>query len=305
MATEGIFLRSKSKLTSPGDRMVPIAFGIFVVLFAVICLAPFLLVITASLTDEATLIRTGYRLFPGKWSLEAYRAIFRSNTIPRAYGVSIFVTVVGTALSMLATAMCGYAISCKQLRYRNKIAFFFYFTMLFSGGLVPTYILITRYLHLGNSIWVYIIPSLINPWNMFLLRNFFNDIPDAFKESARLEGAGEWRIMNLIVLPLSLPAIATVSLFYALGYWNAWVEAMLYIDNEKLFTLQYIIMRIIRNINTATAIAGEGASTGTVIPPSYTIRLATAIVTIGPIIFLYPFLQKYFVGGLKVGGIKG
>jgi putative aldouronate transport system permease protein len=305
MAAENLLFRSKSKLTSPGDKMVPIAFGIFVVLFAAICLAPFLLVITASLTDEATLIRTGYRLFPSKWSFEAYKAIFRSNTIPRAYGVSIFVTVVGTALSMLATSMCGYAISCKQLRYRNKIAFFFYFTMLFSGGLVPTYILITRYLHLANSIWVYIIPSLVNPWNMFLLRNFFNDIPDAFKESARLEGAKEWTIMTMIVLPLSLPAIATVSLFYALGYWNAWVEAMLYIDNEKLFTLQYIIMRIIRNINTATQIAGEGASTGTVIPPSYTIRLATAIVTIGPIIFLYPFLQKYFVGGLKVGGIKG
>ena len=285
--------------------MVPLVFGLFVVIFAAICLAPFLLVITASLTDEATLIRTGYRLFPVKWSIEAYKAIFRSNTIPRAYGVSIFVTVVGTALSMLATSMCGYSISCKQLRYRNLIAFFFYFTMLFSGGLVPTYILITKYLHLGNSIWVYIIPSLVNPWNMFLLRNFFNDIPDAFKESARLEGAHEWTIMSVIVLPLSLPAIATVSLFYALGYWNAWVEAMLYIDNEKLFTLQYIIMRIIRNINTATAIAGEGASTGTVIPPSYTIRLATAIVTIGPIIFLYPFLQKYFVGGLKVGGIKG
>ena len=305
MAAVNVLSRTKSKLISPGDRMVPLVFGLFVVIFAAICLAPFLLVITASLTDEATLIRTGYRLFPVKWSIEAYKAIFRSNTIPRAYGVSIFVTVVGTALSMLATSMCGYSISCKQLRYRNLIAFFFYFTMLFSGGLVPTYILITKYLHLGNSIWVYIIPSLVNPWNMFLLRNFFNDIPDAFKESARLEGAHEWTIMSVIVLPLSLPAIATVSLFYALGYWNAWVEAMLYIDNEKLFTLQYIIMRIIRNINTATAIAGEGASTGTVIPPSYTIRLATAIVTIGPIIFLYPFLQKYFVGGLKVGGIKG
>ena len=140
---------------------------------------------------------------------------------------------------------------------------------------------------------------------LFRSRNFFNDIPDALKESARIEGANEWRIMAIIVLPLSLPALATVGLFYALGYWNAWVEAMLYIDNEKLFTLQYIIMRIIRNINSATQIAGEGASAGTVLPPSYTIRLATAIVTIGPIIFLYPFLQKYFVGGLKVGGVKG
>ncbi len=305
MSSVNATFKPKSKLISKGDRMVPIVFGLLIAFFAILCLTPFLLVITASLTDEATLIRTGYRLFPEKWSLDAYKAIFRSDTIPRAYGVSIFVTLVGTALSMLTTAMCGYAISCKQLKYRNSLAFFFYFTMLFSGGLVPTYILITRYLHLANSIWVYIIPSLINPWNMFLLRNFFNDIPDALKESARLEGANEWLIMLIIVLPISLPAIATVSLFYAPGYWNAWVEAMLYIDNEKLFTLQYIIMRIIRNINTATQIAGEGASAGTVLPPSYTIRLATAIVTIGPIIFLYPFLQKYFVGGLKVGGVKG
>ena len=254
MSAVNEMFHSKSKMVSTGDKMVPIVFAFLVAIFAILCLTPFLLVITASLTDEATLIRTGYRLFPEKWSLEAYKAIFRSNTIPRAYGVSIFVTAVGTALSMLVTAMCGYAISCKQLRYRNILAFFFYFTMLFSGGLVPTYILITRYLHLTNSIWVYIIPSLVNPWNMFLLRNFFNDIPDALKESARIEGANEWRIMAIIVLPLSLPALATVGLFYALGYWNAWVEAMLYIDNEKLFTLQYIIMRIIRNINSATQI---------------------------------------------------
>jgi ABC-type glycerol-3-phosphate transport system permease component len=305
MAGEKVFPRKHSKLMSPGDRMVPIVFGIIVVLFATICLAPFILVITASLTDESTLVREGYRLFPSKWSLGAYKAIFRSQTIPQAYGVSIFVTIVGTALSMLITAMCGYAISCKQVRYRNIIAFFFYFTMLFSGGLVPTYILITRYLHLSNSIWVYIIPALLNPWNMFMLRNFFNDIPEAFKESARIEGAHEWRIMFMIVLPLSLPALATISLFYALNYWNAWVEAMLYISDERLYTLQYIIMKIIRNINSATQIAGEGASSGTVVPPSYTLRLATAIVTIGPIIFLYPFLQKYFVGGLKVGGVKG
>lgn len=300
-----VVTKTKNRLMSSGDRLVPIIFGAFIILFAVICLAPFILVITASLTDESTLVREGYRLFPSKWSLEAYKAIFRSNTIPQAYGVSIFVTLVGTALSMLVTAMGGYAISCKQVRYRNKIAFFFYFTMLFSGGLVPTYILITKYLQLSDSIWVYIIPALLNPWNMFMLRNFFNDIPEAFKESARIEGAHEWLIMFKVVLPLSLPALATIGLFYALGYWNAWMEAMLYISNEKLFTLQYIIMRIIRNINSATQIAGEGASSGTIVPPSYTLRLATAIVTIGPIIFLYPFLQKYFVGGLKVGGIKG
>ena len=208
-------------------------------------------------------------------------------------------------MSLIITAMGAYTLSCTQVKYRNKIAFFFYFTMLFNGGMVPTYILISKYLNLRDSIWVYIIPALLNPWNMFMLRNFFNDIPEALKESARLEGAHEWLILFRIILPLSLPALATIGLFYALNYWNAWMEAMLYIDDEKLYTLQYIIMKIIRNINSATQIAGEGAAAGTVVPPSYTIRLATAIVTIGPIVFLYPFLQKYFVGGLKVGGVKG
>lgn len=292
-------------LMSRGDKMVTIVFGVVIALFSIVCLMPFVLVVIASFTDEATLVREGYRFIPSKWSIEAYKAIFRSDTIPRAYMISIFVTVVGTVLSLLITAMGAYTLSCTQVRYRNKIAFFFYFTMLFSGGMVPTYILISKYLNLRDSIWVYIIPALLNPWNMFMLRNFFNDIPEALKESARLEGAHEWLILFRIILPLSLPALATIGLFYALNYWNAWMEAMLYIDDEKLYTLQYIIMKIIRNINSATQIAAEGANTGTVVPPSYTIRLATAIVTIGPIIFLYPFLQKYFVGGLKVGGVKG
>lgn len=292
-------------LMSRGDKMVTIVFGTVITLFSVACLMPFILVVIASFTDEATLVREGYRFIPSRWSIEAYKAIFRSDTIPRAYAISIFVTVVGTVMSLIITAMGAYTLSCTQVKYRNKIAFFFYFTMLFNGGMVPTYILISKYLNLRDSIWVYIIPALLNPWNMFMLRNFFNDIPEALKESARLEGAHEWLILFRIILPLSLPALATIGLFYALNYWNAWMEAMLYIDDEKLYTLQYIIMKIIRNINSATQIAGEGAAAGTVVPPSYTIRLATAIVTIGPIVFLYPFLQKYFVGGLKVGGVKG
>lgn len=297
--------RQPKIIQSHSDRTVGIVFGTIVTLFSLLCLLPFILVIIASLTDEATLVREGYQVFPSKWSLDAYRMIFRSDTIPRAYSVSIFVTVVGTLLSMLVTSMGAYPLSCKELRYRNKLAFFFYFTMLFSGGLVPTYILISRYLHLRNNIWVYILPALLNPWNMFMMRNFFNDIPDSLKESARLDGAHELTILFRIILPLSLPALATISLFYALAYWNAWMEAMLYIDNERLHSIQYIIMKLVRNINSAKSIAGEGSMAGVGVPPAYTIRLATSIVTIGPIIFLYPFLQKYFVGGLKVGGVKG
>jgi ABC-type glycerol-3-phosphate transport system permease component len=293
------------RIQSRGDYAANAIFAALVVAFAVLCLVPFVLVMTASFTDEATLVREGYRLIPSKWSADAYASILRSDTIPRAYGVTAFVTVVGTLLSLLVTAMGAYALSSPQVRYRNKIAFYFYFTMLFSGGMVPSYILISRYLHLRDSVWVYIVPALLNPWNMFLMRNFFKGIPDSLMESARLDGAHEMTILFRIVLPLSLPAIATISLFYALGYWNMWMPSMLYVDNEKLHMLQYIIMRLIRNINAATQIAGEGASSGITVPPAYTIRLATAIATIGPIIFLYPFLQKYFVGGLKIGGVKG
>lgn len=283
-------------------------FYLFTALFSLACIYPFALVLTSSLTDEVELIRNGYALFPETWSFAAYKAIFSTSTIPRAYLVTVFVTVAGTLISLIVTSMIAYALSGRKLYYRNHINFIFYFTMLFNGGLVSFYILISRYLHLTDSIWVYIIPFVLNPWNMFLMRNFFNEIPDELYESSRLEGAGEWRILWQIVLPLSLPAMATIGLFYALMYWNSWQPAMLFINNDKLFSLQYIIMQIIRNIDIAQNIAVTstgGSLINTQRPPAFTVRLATAMVTIGPIIFLYPFLQRYFVGGLKIGAIKG
>ncbi|QNK58997.1 carbohydrate ABC transporter permease [Paenibacillus sp. PAMC21692] len=287
------------------DRVMSVLFYLFTACFAAACLYPFWLVLSSSATAEVTLLRDGYRLFPEQYSLAAYKAIFSSSTIPDAYLITIFITLAGTALSLLVTSMAAYALSGRRLRFAPHISLFFYFTMLFSGGMVSSYILITKYLHLGNSIWVYILPALLSPWNMFLMRNFFNDIPKELFESAKLEGAGETVILRSIVLPLSLPALATIGLFYALGYWSSWMPAMLYIDDTKLFSLQYIIMQIIRNVDMAQNIAVAGAQSTAQIVPAYTVRLATAIVTVGPIIFLYPFLQRYFVGGLKVGAIKG
>ncbi|WP_058303006.1 carbohydrate ABC transporter permease [Gorillibacterium timonense] len=287
------------------DKFLSVLFYILCACFAIACLYPFLLVVASSLTDEVALMKDGYRLFPQHVSFAAYKAIFSSSTIPDAYLVTIFVTVVGTALSLLVTSMAAYALSGRRLYYAGGIAMFFYFTMLFSGGMVSNYILVTRYLHLSNTIWVYILPALLSPWNMFLMRNFFNDIPKELFESVKIEGAGEFRILRSIVLPLSLPALATIGLFYALGYWSSWMPAMLYIDDTKLFSLQYIIMQIIRNVDMAQSIAVQGAQSTATLAPAYTVRLATAVVTVGPIIFLYPFLQRYFVGGLKVGAIKG
>lgn len=297
-------MRNNHLKSSAGDRILLSTFGVIAFLFAASCLFPFILIIVSSFTDEATLVREGYSLFPNKWSLDAYKAVLSSPVVPNAYMVTITITLGGAVLSLLTTALCAYALSSNMLRYRNVIAFIFYFTMLFSGGLVPSYILISRYLHMRDTLWVYILPVLVNPWNMFLLRNFFNTIPESFRESAYLDGASDSTIFFRIVVPLSTPGLATIALFYALGYWNTWMESLLYIDNESLYTLQYLIMKIMRNLNSARSIA-QLAAFPMPIPPSETIRYATAVLTIGPIIFLYPFLQRYFVSGLRVGGIKG
>lgn len=296
----------KSKIgKSTGDKIMLGVFYAFAALFAAACLYPFFQVLISSFADETTLVREGYKLIPSKFSLDAYKTLFKSNDILFAYGLTIGVTVAGTAISVLVTALAAYALSGKKLKYRNAINFLYYFTMLFSGGLIPYYILITNYLHLKNNLLVYILPSAFNVWNMFLLRNFFNDIPEALVESAKLEGASELTIAFRIVLPLSLPAFATIGLFSALSYWNEWMASSLYMDNEKFYLLQYHIVRMVNSISAASNLGASGLAPGMVSVPANTLRLATAIVTIGPIVLLYPFLQKYFVAGLRVGGVKG
>ena len=285
------------------DKALLFVFFIISLLFMVACLFPFILMLVSSFTDEATLIREGYKLWPSKWSLDAYKSVISGQSVLQAYKVSITVTVAGTLASLLFTSLCAYAISGKQLRYRNIIAFAFYFSMLFSGGLVPTYILISKYLSLRDNLFVYI-SLLINPWNLFLMRNFFNGLPDSFRESAYIDGANDWTLMFRIIMPLSTPVMASIALFYALGYWNSWMESLLYMDDESLYTLQYLIMKIMRNLNSARIIAQQTTFTAPA-PPAETIRYATALLTIGPIILLYPFLQRYFVRGLHVGAVKG
>jgi multiple sugar transport system permease protein/putative aldouronate transport system permease protein len=202
----------------------------------------------------------------------------------------------------------SYALSVPTFTHRNIIAFFVYFTMLFSGGLVPSYLLIAKYLKLSNTIWVYILPALINPYNMFLLRNFFKQIPESLSESAKIDGANDVFILYKIILPISKPALATIGLFYAFGFWNEWFTCTLYISNSRseLYSLQYLVMRIFRMADFFKSQMNDlpGVRSDYLLP-SNTIKMATAVVTIGPIIFVYPFVQKYFVKGLVVGAIKG
>jgi putative aldouronate transport system permease protein len=287
-----------------GDRLLNGFFTAALLVFAIYCTIPFIAVISSSVTTEGALVRHGYSIIPRELSFEAYRLLLNSTVVFKAYGVTIFITIVGTLLSMLLTCAMAYGISVKALKYRNKIAFFIFFTMLFNGGLVPSYILISKYLHMKDTIWVLIIPALLNPWNMFLLRNFFATIDESLAESAKIDGANDIYILFRIILPVSLPALATISLFYGLAYWNEWFKAMLYISNPDLHPLQYMIMKVVRNLDFASQISDKVTIPGYIVP-SNTTRLATAVLTIGPIIFLYPFLQKYFVKGLMVGSIKG
>lgn len=286
------------------DRSVKIAFHVLLIIFAIFCLFPFISVISSSLSTESSILKYGYSLWPREFSLEAYKLIFKDATIYRSYGVTIFVTVVGTALAMLVTCALAYPLSLRHLKYRNTINFYVYFTMLFHGGLVANYLLISKYLDMKDTIWVLIIPALVSPWNMFLMRNFFRSIDESLAESAKIDGANDIYILFRIILPISMPAIATVGLFYALAFWNKWFEAMLYISKEDLWPLQYLIMRIMSNTQFASELSAK-VSLPNYVVPTLTTRLATTVVTIGPIIFLYPFLQKYFVKGLMVGAVKG
>lgn len=287
------------------DYLVSIVVYVFIIGFAIACLIPFLLVLSSSFTSQASLNLEGYQLIPKVFSTEAYNMLFKSGTVIPAYGVTIFITVVGTVLSMLVTCACAYALSCKSMYYRGSVAFFIYFTMLFSGGLIPTYLWVTKYLHLSDSIWSLILPSLVNAWNLLLMRNFFNGIPDALSESGRIDGANDMLILFKIILPISLPGIATVGLFYALAYWNEWYKALLYIHTETKYPLQYLIMQIQNNVKFVQENAAQAGVQTEGLIPAETVQMATAVVTIGPIVLLYPFLQKYFVTGLTVGSVKG
>lgn len=304
---EDLAFDAKNKIKqSKGDKVLNIFFYVFIAAFAVLCIIPFLLVVSASFTDEGTLTKLGYSLFPAKFSLDAYKLVLTAGDIPNAYLVTIGTTLVGTIISMCLTCSVAYTMSVKGFKNRTRLAMFIYFTMLFNGGLVSSYLLIKKFLHIDNTILVLILPSLCNAWNILLMRNFFNGIPDSLAESAKIDGANDIRILVSIILPISKPGIATIGLFYALSYWNEWYKCLLYIDSNHshLYTLQYLIQRILRQVNYAANLPMESTALSGALP-TYSFRMATIVVAIGPIVLLYPFLQKYFVQGLTVGSVKG
>jgi multiple sugar transport system permease protein/putative aldouronate transport system permease protein len=289
---------------SAGDKTISLVCYTVIFIFTAACVIPFMIALSASFSDELSVAKYGFSLFPRKLSLSAYRMLFKTNQIYHSYGVSVFVTFFGTLFSLLVTVLIAYPLASGKLKYGNKINFFVYFTMLFNGGLIPTYMLVSRYLHLKDNLLVLIVPVLVNPWNMFLMRNFFMSVPSSLAESARMDGANEISILFRIILPVSVPSLAAVGLFYALGYWNNWFQAMLFIDRNHLQPLQMMIMKMLRNVEFMTQMAGQ-LRIQILDLPSSTIKMATAMVTIGPIVLLYPFLQRYFTSGIMVGAVKG
>lgn len=279
----------------------------FLVLCA--CLLPFLLLVMTSLTDENEILREGYRFFPDAMTFKSYAYLFKdADTIMRSYGVSISATVIGTGMSLLIISLLSYPLSRKDYPLRTVSSFFVFFTMLFNGGLVPTYLVYTQIFDVKNSILALIIPNLLlNGFYVMLARTFFSStIPVPVIESAYMDGAGEFKIFYRIVLPLSLPVMATIGLFQTINYWNDWFNSLIFITDTRLFSLQYLLNKLLLDIqflNTVNLGGNQGQLVASI--PKESMRMAMAVIGILPIMATYPFFQKYFVKGLTIGAVKG
>ncbi len=288
----------------------PITFiHIFFIFFSLLFAIPFLLVIAISFSNEQDIIREGYRLIPQHFDLTAYKLVFKNpDQVITSYMVTIFQAGFGTLASVFVMSLCAYPLSRPNFTWRGPITFFIFFTMLFGGGLIPTYILNTQYLGLGDSIWVYIIPSLANAFHIIIFRTFFQGLPLSIIESAKMDGATEWRIYWQMILPISKPVIATLALLNLLSKWNEWFNAMVYIRDENLYTLQYLLQRILLQAEFIEKMAEElpaGIDVSLFEVPTETVRFAMAVVAAGPLLLVFPFFQKYFAKGLTIGSVKG
>lgn len=295
--------RKLNELSAGGN----IGLNIVLMIFSLLCIIPFIFTIIISLTEEKVLLN-GYSFWPERWSLEGYKYVFKSGgMIFRSFGISVSLVVIGTVLGLAVTSMYAYILFRKDYKFRKFFNWLSFITMIFSAGLVPTYVVFVQMFHLKNSIWALIFPLLCTPFNIIILKTFYTtSVPDALIESASIDGSSELRTFIQIVLPISLPGIATIALFYTLGYWNDWYNAMLYIDETSMVPLQYLLMKIQNNISYLNANLGElGSVEALQNMPSESARMVLAVIIVVPIACAYPFFQKYFVAGLTIGSVKG
>lgn len=286
---------------------VNVILNMFFILVCLTCVYPFLIIVGTSFNTEQAIALYGYSVIPKEPTMLAYRFLFENSAIIlRAYAVTIFVTLVGTALTVVVCGLYGYAISRREFKLKKFFTFYIFFTMLFSGGTVPWYLICTRVLHINNTIWALILPMVCGAWNIIILKTFFQtSVPDAIIEAARIDGASEVRTFFKIVCPIALPGLATIALFAMLGYWNDYYNAMMLTTEIELQNLQLYLYNILKS---ASILQGKGtqiseAAQGQL--PQESARMAICILSVAPILFAYPFFQRYFIQGLTVGSVKG
>ena len=287
------------------DRIIRGVGYVLVSIYALACVIPFIIIISTSFTSEATIRAEGVQLIPKDISLQAYEMVAKGGGIWWSYLLTIVMTLVGTFLGLSIIAMTGYALQRKDFPFRNVISFYVYFTSLFSAGLAPYYLLMTNTYHLMDSFFAVILPLLMSPWLIILMKNFVKAIPHEITESGKIDGAGDMKIFTALILPMLKPALATIGLFLALGYWNEWYQSSLFLTSKvDIKPLQYYLYEV---VNKADALKNSVASQFVTIGnlPTETVKMANAMLATGPIILLYPFVQKYFISGLTVGAVKG
>lgn len=278
-------------------------------LLALFCLLPFALLFVSSITDEKALIHNGYSFIPSSLDFSAYKFLLGdSNSIVKAYGVTVLVTVIGTVTNLVLTTLMAYPLSRRELPGRNVFSFFIFFTMLFNGGLVPSYIMWTQYFEIKNTIWALIVPGmLLTAFNIIMMRTYImTSIPGEVVEAAKIDGAGESQTLTKVVLPMSMPIMATLGLLVGLSYWNDWLNGLYYVTDEKLFSIQVLLNKMLLDVQFLMSSASTGLGSGlSASLPSTAMKMAVAVLGILPIMAVYPFFQKFFVKGITVGAVKG
>lgn len=294
--------KAGKKKLSWGQVVLHIIFIILVLMY----LIPFLLVISISFSDEASVIKEGYSLIPHQFSLEAYKLAFRNpDQMIQSYKVTILFTLIATALSTLVMGIMAYPLSRPNYKLRKPFTFFVLFTMLFSGGLVPSYILNVQYLHLNDTLWIYILPGLVSAYNLIIIRTNYKSLPNELIEAAKVDGAKELYICFKIVMPLCKPVLASVGFLFLVAKWNDWMTSLLYIHEADLYSLQYLLQKILKESEYLKQLADTGQLMGGEVFPSESFRYAMALIAAGPVLVVFPFFQKYFAKGMTLGGVKG
>lgn len=296
---------TKGKFKFSDKTLLSIIGYTIMTLLAILCIFPFILIISSSFTDETAITLNGYQIIPTVFSTEAYSVLFKyPKDMIMAYGVTIGVTAAGTALGLFLTSMTAYVLSRRDFKWRNKFSFFFFFTTLFNGGLVPWYLMMNT-LGMKDNYLALVLPLLLNVFYIIVMKSFMSSIPDAITESAKIDGATDFGIFLKLILPLSKPALATIGLFLALGYWNDWYNALLFIAKSDMMPLQYYLYRMLANMDgLRKAMMASGMAVNFAMPTE-SLKMAMTIVATGPIFLVYPFIQRYFVKGLTIGAVKG